>query len=307
MITRLRNLKLYTWLVENPVILKEMRSRMRGWRSFLSLTAFITILGGIVGMIYLTFAAASSISPGINARKEFGQALFYTIYSMELFAVCAMSASVTSGAIATEREQQTYELLRTTLLSARSLVLGKLLAALSFVLLVLFASLPIQSIGFMFGGVTTTELILGTIILLVTAVTFGSLGLFFSSFIRRARIATVLSQAIAMILTVGVPIFALTSFGIVQVQIYSNPLNPVSEIILFVIGALIVISSPIAAAVTTETVLLDNQSWLFYQTNVGGANLWLPSPWIGFIILYSLLAVLLLAITIRIVQRPERE
>jgi len=306
MVERIANFKLFTWLRDNPVILKEMRSRMRGWRAFVGLTSFILVLGGIVGMIYITFATANSSFPGINARKEFGQALFYTLYSLELFAVCVMSPSLTAGGIASEKESQTYDLLRTTLLSARSLVIGKLLAAISFVLLLLFAAVPLMSIGFMFGGVTFTELALGTLIMILTALNFGSIGLFFSSFINRARIATVLSQGVAMLLTFGLPVFALMSISIVQVSLFNSPSSVVRETILLVFGWLIAIASPVATSVVTEIFLIEEQTLFFIQAPLS-SNIPFPSPWMGFVILYPLLTLLFIILTIRIVQRTARQ
>ena len=306
MVSRISNFKLFTWLRENPVILKEMRSRMRGWRSFVSLTSFILVLAGIVGMIYITFATANNAFPGINARKEFGQALFYTIYMLELFAVCIISPSLTAGGIASEKESQTYDLLRTTLLSARSLVVGKLLAAISFILLLLFAATPLMSIGFMFGGVTIPELLVGILILVLTALAFGSIGLFYSSFINRARIATVLSQGTAMLLTFGLPVFALMSISIVQVSLFGGPSSVVREIMLFVFGWLIAITSPVATATVTEIFLIEEQSWFFIQAPTT-FNLYIPSPWLGFIVLYPALIFLFLFMTIRIVQRTARQ
>ena len=41
-------------LFENPVIRKEMRGRMRGWLSFVTITTYIALLCVVVSMIYLT-------------------------------------------------------------------------------------------------------------------------------------------------------------------------------------------------------------------------------------------------------------
>ncbi len=304
----LRRFRPVSWIRENPVILKEMRSRMRGWRSFLSLTGFIILLGSFVGTIYMTFASANNAFPDINARKEFGQALFYTIYSIELVAVCLISPSLTAGGIASEKESQTFDLLRTTLLSARALVTGKLLAAISFVLLLLFATLPILSIAFMFGGVTVSELLVGTLILILTALFFGAIGLFYSSFITRARIATVLSQGTVVLITIGLPIFALMSISIIEVSTFSSPNSVIRETILLIFGWLIAIASPVATAVVTELILIEEQSLFFIRVPIGSGNgVLTPSPWLGFVALYPLLTVLVMWLTVRIVRRTARQ
>ena len=121
-------------------------------------------------------------------RRTIGQTIFYTIFVLQLFLVGITTPGLTASAIAAEREHQTYDLLRTTLLSERALVLGKLLASVSFALLLIFASLPFQTIAFIFGGVAPGEVLLSVLILVLTAFAFGAIGLFFSSMIRRARV-----------------------------------------------------------------------------------------------------------------------
>jgi ABC-type transport system involved in multi-copper enzyme maturation permease subunit len=307
---RLLNLKPLLWLRENPVILKEMRTRMRGWRAFLSLATFVTLVGGIVGMVYLGFAAANSITPSINARREFGQALFYTIYGLELLAVCTMAPALTSGAISTEKEQQTWELLRTTLITERALVLGKLIAAISFIVLLLFATLPVMSISFLFGGITLSQVLVGALIMLLTAITFGSLGLLFSSLIRRTRVSIVLSQSVGMFFTIGLPLFALVMYGFYEARTFSGtytPPSPLEEIILLVTGWLIAITSPAVTAVVTEMILTADQNLFYTTTYAAGFNVIVPSPWLGFIVLYPVLSTLLLMLTTRVIRRAEKQ
>lgn len=296
------------WLQKNPVILKEMRSRMRGWRSFLTLGLFTTLLAGIVGMIYLGFSVSTTSFPSLNARKELGQSIFLTIFSIELMAAAILAPSFTASAIASEKERQTFDLLRTTLLSAPSLVVGKLLAALSFVLLLLFATLPLQSISIIFGGITFVEIALGTVILGLTALTFGAVGIFFSSFITKTRIATVLAQGTAMFITFGFPIFALFIFLMLEAQI--NPLlgsSTTSEIVLIAIGWLIAISTPVGTTILSEAILVNEGSLFLIKIPLSnGIDLPVLSPWIGFIILYPLLTFILLRISIGIVRRADR-
>src|SRR5690606_31149931 len=98
---------------------------------------------------------------------------------IEMMLVAFIAPAFTAGAISGEREHQTYELLRTTLLAPSKLVLGKLLAALFYVLLLLLAAVPLQSIAFFFGGVAETEVILAFVILFVTALLFCTMGLYF--------------------------------------------------------------------------------------------------------------------------------
>lgn len=314
MIARLRSylnpLAWWTWISENPVIQKEMRSRMRGWRAIAGLTAFLVLIGGTVAMIYFGFATAGGLSQGVTVRKTIGQSVFYTIYVMQLFIVAITAPGLTAGGIAIEREHQTYDLLRTTLLSARALVTGKLLAAVSFTLILIIASVPLQSLGFIFGGVSLGEVVVGTVILVLTALNFGAVGLFFSSLVRRARIATVLSQITTMTFTVGLPILALVSISVIE-ALYYNSLSRPPEWLLLGLGWLIAIGSPIATAVVTEVILVNEQTLFFFNTSSSLSGFpfsaWVPSPWLGFVLLYGALTLAFIALTVRVIKRPDRQ
>ncbi|MFL5806180.1 MAG: hypothetical protein ACJ8CR_31175 [Roseiflexaceae bacterium] len=54
----------------NPVLVKELRGRMRGPRAFILLTAYLLILGAVTLLLY----AALGSNPGsdLNAGRRFG-------------------------------------------------------------------------------------------------------------------------------------------------------------------------------------------------------------------------------------------
>jgi ABC-type transport system involved in multi-copper enzyme maturation permease subunit len=291
----------------NPVVLKEMRSRMRGWRAVAAVTGFLVVIGGTVGMIYFGFATSGSAAQGVTIRRTIGQSIFYTIFLLQLFLVGVSAPAMTASAIAAEREHQTYDLLRTTLLSARALVTGKLVASISFVLLLLIASIPVQSIGFIFGGVTPGEVLLGMLLLILTATAFGSVGMFFSSIIRRARIAAVLTQITTMTFSIGLPVVALIAISFFGAFGFMNSSSAPAEWLLLGIGWLVVITSPVATAIVTEIILANEQTYFFFQAPVGGINVWVPSPWLGFTVLYAALTVIFLALAVQVVRKPEKQ
>jgi len=300
------HLALPHWLRNNPILLKEMRARMRGWRSIVALTGFITLLSAIVSLIYFSFTSVGGLI-GVNVLNEIGRAIFFTIYGIELLVVCMVSPALTAGAISTEKEQQTYDLLRTTLLSARALILGKLIAAVSFVLLFILAVIPLQSIAFMFGGLSMGEVILSFLILVLTALAFGSVGIFYSSFIPKTRVATAAAQITSMVFVIVLPVLVL--FAAISSDNWLN-LNQMSDLTqTFLIATLWLagITSPAVTAAATEIFLAQDQSLFFITEQLsGGTNLTIPSPWLGFIILYPLITLILLTLTIRIVQRAEK-
>lgn len=178
------------WLVVNPILVKEIRSRMRGPRPFITLTGVLLLMGAVSYAIYLVSANAMAYSPN-PLSPQIGQALFIGIALLELIMVCAITPAVTAGSISGEEERETMEMLLATPLSAHRIVIGKLLAALSFVFLLIFAAIPMSSLVFMFGGVTIRQMVKVLVVLLVVAVHFGMGGLFLSSWLRRTGRSTV--------------------------------------------------------------------------------------------------------------------
>jgi ABC-2 type transport system permease protein len=189
----------------NPIIVKELRSRMRGARAFITLTVILLVMGGaLYGMLQIILANSrysTVLSPQI------GQAMFATLVFLELFMIAAITPAVTSGAISSEKEKQTYEMLMATPMSPSAILWGKLVSALSYVLILLFAGIPLASLVFIFGGVALGDMVKALLVLIATAITFGIMGLFMSALFGRTGRATVASFVIVAVLMFG-PLFA---------------------------------------------------------------------------------------------------
>lgn len=295
--------------IQNPVMLKELRSRMRGNRAFLVLSAYLTLLSAGIGLIFLIMLASDNALGDPEVYQIFGKAIFGVVVGMELLTISFIAPALTAGAIASERERQTYDLLRTTLLSGRSLVFGKLLSALSFILLLLFAAFPLQSLAFLFGGVAIEEVIIATILLVVSALAFSSFGLFFSSLTKRTLVSTVMAYAFAILLIFGLPLFIVTAVGLFNSFFFgfSGGPNALLEAFLIIGGWILVSLNPVATAVVTEVLLIEEQA-VFYTSlplPTGGTFL-IISPWISYTLLYLLISILLIWLSIRRVKRVEK-
>ena len=303
-----RRFDIRAWIAGNPVILKEMRGRMRGGRAFLLLTLYLFFMSAVIGLIYLGFLAANINNVSVDIRQAVGKTLFSVSMMLELFTACFVAPALTAGAISSEREGQTFDLLRTTLLSAQSLVLGKLNSSFLFLLLLLFASLPLLSIATIFGGVTTSEILLGVVLLISTTLTFSAVGVFFSSFTKRTLISTVLAYSFTLMLVFGVPAFisaSLAFFGAMS----STPtgLSRFTEIIFIIVIYVMIMINPIATAITTDLILLEG-SVLYYNLSLPNSpgTIPIPSPWIGYTIVFFGISFLLIWLSVFFVKQTEK-
>lgn len=189
----------------NPIVVKELRSRMRGGRAFLTLTILLLVTGGtMIGMIGLMTNVSNMRSTVLSFQV--GGILFSILVMLELLMVSIITPAVTAGSISGEVEKLTFDLLLATPLSPSQILWGKLISALSYILLLLFAAIPLASIVFVFGGISLTSMFKALLVLSVTAVMAGSMGLFFSAWFQRTGRATIVSLLV-MIVMLLVPVF----------------------------------------------------------------------------------------------------
>jgi ABC-2 type transport system permease protein len=196
----------------NPIIVKELRSRMRDTRAFVTLTAMLLLLGGSSYLLY-RLAVTTSTYSSMPLSPQIGQNLFMALAFLELMVICAIAPAVTAGAISSEQEKLTYEMLMATPLHPASILWGKLVSALSYVFLLIFAAIPMASLIFIFGGVTLRDMLKALIVLVVVAVTLGIIGLFMSAWLGRTSRATVVSYLVVVALIAG-PLVAYIATGI---------------------------------------------------------------------------------------------
>ena len=184
---------------------KELRGRMRGRRAFVILTIHLLLVAGFAWMI--ESLAERSYSGGMgssfSASSEIGRQMFLGIIALLTLITLILAPASTAGAISLEREKQTLDLLSTTPISSLAIVLGKLLSALSWILLLLLASIPVVALVFTFGGVGPDDIVKAYAVLLATAFAYGAIGLFVSALVRRTQAATVINLVTVIALTAG--------------------------------------------------------------------------------------------------------
>ena len=194
----------------NPIVAKEYRSRMRTWRSPLTITIHVLVLGGIGWAVFSVISSTvNSYGSGGIPPSSMGITIFSFLVLFQVGLLAFITPALTAGAISGERERQTIDLLFVTPLAPFSIIWGKLLASMSFVVLLISLSVPIFSLVFLFGGIELDQVLAAFALTGVTAMTFGFLGVAFSTLFKRTLAATVASYGAAFVLLVGSPAFGL--------------------------------------------------------------------------------------------------
>ncbi len=188
---------------------KELRGRMRGRRAFVSVTIYVVLVAGFAWMVgrILEENARNQLAFGaIDATYQsasIGRGIFDALMLLQTLMICVLAPASTAGTISSEREKQTFDLLAATPISSVAIVAGKLLSALTWVFVLILASIPVAALVFVYGGVAPDDLLRGYLMLFVTAIAFGALGVFFSSLLRRSGAATGLTFVGVLVATVG--------------------------------------------------------------------------------------------------------
>jgi ABC-type transport system involved in multi-copper enzyme maturation permease subunit len=293
-------------LTRNPVVLKELRGRMRGSRAFVVLSVYLLLMSGFVTLLYMVYIASTSNVYNGASSQVVGKFVFGAVVGIELLLVCFIAPAFTAGAISGERERQTYDLLRTTLLTSGALVFGKLASAMSYILLLLVAAFPLQSLAFLLGGVSPEEVVIASLLLVATAFLFGTSGVFFSSLMRRTLGSTVLTYAFALVATLGLPLILIAVLPLTNLLFYNTPPGPVIETILIYAAGILIATNPLATAVVTEILLVTEQTAFYWTLPISnGVSLPLVSPWAPFILFCLVLGTLLVLGSVLAVRRPE--
>ncbi|MFL5681240.1 MAG: ABC transporter permease [Chloroflexota bacterium] len=185
---------------------KELRGRMRGRRAFVILTVYLVLLASFAWMLELILErryAGADVGSAALASAQIGQGVFIGLLMLETLLVVALAPAFTAGAISMEREKQTLDMLAATPVSSVAIVVGKLLSALTYLFILIVASIPLTAVVFVFGGVAPDDVVRGYAVLFATAIGLGSVGLFCSALMRRTQAATIATYFVVLGVTLG--------------------------------------------------------------------------------------------------------
>lgn len=204
--------------LSNPILIKEMRTRMRGKRAFIVLGGYVLTLSLILGLIYVVMSenAPSSV------KNQAGEFLTPVLLFVQMGLICLIAPTFSASAISTEREQETFDLLIASLARPSTILFGKVGASLSYLFLTLFGSLPLVALTHSLGGVALGDIAISYLVMLVAGVTYCSVSFLWSSLIRRGVLAQLVSIFTVIFLVAALPALALF-FSVLANNISGRP------------------------------------------------------------------------------------
>lgn len=286
---------------DNPIVIKELRGRMRGRRAFIVLILYLLGISLLVGIVYNSLET-NSYHQDLEFRQNAGKAIFGSVLGFELIMIGFIGPALTAGAITSERERQTFDLLRTTLISPRTLVLGKLASACTYLLLLTYTALPIQALAFLIGGIGMEEIIVSILMLLVNIFFFCALGFLCSTFSKRTLTATITCYSIIL---VSILLSGLIIYGfVINMSIPSYGPNSASATLAGVGLWLFCSTNSLLTGIVSEMFLVQNHVFYYGQSPIN--NMYLFSPWVLHVLFYALFAMILVLISIIRLSKTDR-
>jgi len=189
----------------NPVIGRELTERLRGFRAYLAVTVFVLALAVTMFLVFEASEGSAS-NFDLSARTGVGRLVFESVILIMTVLVLFFVPGLTAGAIAGERERQTLATLQVTLLRPRSIIAGKVVAALAYLLLLVVAALPVLAVSYLLGGIRLGDIALGVLSVATVAVLLATMVVAVSTFATRVQTATLLAYGFTAVLTVIGPL-----------------------------------------------------------------------------------------------------
>ena len=181
------------YLVENPVLQRELLVNLRMFRAFALLFCYVALLGALV---YAAWPSQQRLD--LTARPKEAVQLVNLFFLGQYVLLSLMAPTFAAGSISGEKERKTYEMLLASPLRPGAIVLGKLLASLCHLAVLGFSSLPIVMLCLPLGGVSPWEVLGAYTAMASSAVLFGAVSVAASSRFQRTIAALLVSYLVIL-------------------------------------------------------------------------------------------------------------
>jgi ABC-type transport system involved in multi-copper enzyme maturation permease subunit len=180
-------------LWNNPIFQREFRAYTR-CRKTLALT--LLLVGALAAVLHVLWPRTGVFSE-INSNE-----IFTVFLNLNLALIILIIPAFVSTTITQERENHSFDLLFTSLLTPGEIMVGKLFSSLAITFLVVIASMPITAVCALSGGISVALLCKAYSVLLLATLGYGLFGLCMSALCFRSFTALVLTY-VGMLLLAG--------------------------------------------------------------------------------------------------------
>ena len=250
-------------MFSNPVLVKEIKLRFRSPKSFVGILFYLIAMCIFVfGFILLT----TQFTGTGYFRPEESFFMFTMLTYIQLGLILFITPGLTAGAISSEREKQTLNILLTTAQTSFQIIFGKLTSSIAFLLLLLVAGLPIYSMVFLFGGVSPGQLGIIFLFFFLTMLAIGSIGIMYSTIIRKTIVSMIATYGTMIFLSAVTGFIYLVITGMNSMVVGSIASSPLGHFFASINPVVLVLTliSPGSDTFITDTTMVNFPIWAGY-------------------------------------------
>jgi len=191
-----------------PVLFYDLVRSARRTRTYVVRIIYLLLLFGLLCWLYWVWLDRTNYRDTTSKDiAEFTQMFFVIFLSAQLIIVVLLTPAYVAGAITDEKERKTIEYILATDLRSREIVLGKYVARLLHLSVLILAGLPILSAVQFMGGIDPNLLLAGYAGTALTIASIAGISMFASTVTRRTRDA-ILIVYLAILVYFGLWAFA---------------------------------------------------------------------------------------------------
>ena len=158
-----------------PVFTRELATTPRRGRVYVARAAYVLALLGLICVAWLMLTGTQVVRD-LGDLARFGTLMFRILVPLQLVVGLFFGAMLSASAVSQEKDRKTLILLLLTNLSNSELVLGKLLASLLNVFILLASAIPLFMAMVLLGGVSFGQVGLAMLVTLAGVMVAGGLG-----------------------------------------------------------------------------------------------------------------------------------
>ncbi|MFH1268592.1 MAG: ABC transporter permease [Planctomycetota bacterium] len=195
------------YLLDNPVLQRELLVNLRMTRAFVLLFAYVGLLGTVV---FVAWPQEETLD--LTENPEAAKRLVNMFFLGQYMLMSLMAPSFAAGTMSGEKERKTYEMLLASPMRPGAIVLGKLLASLAHLAVLVLCSLPIVMLCVPLGGVHWSEVLATYAAMAASVLAFGMISLAASSYFSRS----VAAQVVSYLLILPLALFGVLFYSVFQ-------------------------------------------------------------------------------------------
>ncbi|MCR5339549.1 MAG: ABC transporter permease [Lachnospiraceae bacterium] len=243
----------------NPIVKKDLTITSRSMRFSWGLFAYEVIL-----MIVFLFALrilgyTSRYSASSNAQALSSFVSMFPVVSIAEICIVALIVPITCApSITGEKERQTFDIMLTTQIRPMQIITGKMMSAISRIMMYVIASIPIMAVGFTIGGISWFALLFYLLMVVVLCILEGSISMFASAVCRKSVTAIILTYVMLFLL------YGMTFAPLLFAAIYdatSAGYNSIFGELLVTIGLVALFPNPIMTFIEFYTHVIAGESF----------------------------------------------